>query len=281
MQVQTTMHTTWGPLIIRWYLMDSELFPLFSLSYQHEIWWKWRLDHKLPVESILFGTNYAHGQMVVRGGSILTQVMSYTWCHLIHNDNIKLTFSHDCRLFFVWLCPVSSFSASSIFRLFLLYADRLNSVWEKHNHTHLFQSICFDSVLQLQKIHFLDEAYISESAQQNSLVAIFSDGHGGIPWLTAQSCAPRPTKKLPKKKNDIHKSRYGHINRELLNNYYNHQGGILPADSFPLCASLSRRFATKTGFLIPRGKLRIITGLEVYSICKQIQIILAKTHINI
>lgn len=32
-----------------------------------------------------------------------------------------------------------------------------------------------------------------------SLVAIFSDGQGGIPCLTAHSCAPRPTKKLSKK----------------------------------------------------------------------------------
>ena len=31
----------------------------------------------------------------------------------------------------------------------------------------------------------------------------------------------------------------------------NHQGGILPADNFPFCASLSRRLATKTGFFIP------------------------------
>lgn len=44
---------------------------------------------------------------------------------------------------------------------------------------------------------------ISESVQQNSLVAIFSEGHGGIPWLTAQSCAPRPTKKLTKQKKSI------------------------------------------------------------------------------
>lgn len=49
----------------------------------------------------------------------------------ILTDNISLTFSLDCRLFFVWLCPVSIFSASSIFRLFLLYADKLNSGCDK------------------------------------------------------------------------------------------------------------------------------------------------------
>lgn len=37
----------------------------------------------------------------------------------------------------------------------------------------------------------------------------------------------------------------------------NHQGGILPADSFPFCASLSRQFATKTGFLIPEGEINL------------------------
>lgn len=39
-----------------------------------------------------------------------------------------------------------------------------------------------------------------------------------------------------------------------------HQGGILPADNFPLCASLNRRFATKTGFFTPEGKIYMITG---------------------
>lgn len=37
-------------------------------------------------------------------------------------------------------------------------------------------------------MHFFDE--------YDSLVAIFSEGHGGIPCLTAHSCAPLPTKKL-------------------------------------------------------------------------------------
>lgn len=101
--------------------------------------------------------------------------------------------------------------------------------------------------------------YISDS-----LVAIFSEGHGGIPWLTAQSCAPRPTKKLTKENKLT--SGYGHVNTPSINNHYNHQGGILPADSFPFCASLRRRFATKTGFLIPEGRVRIITLLKVHSI---------------
>lgn len=34
------------------------------------------------------------------------------------------------------------------------------------------------------------------SVEQFLLVAIFSEGHDGMPWLRAQSCAPRPTKKL-------------------------------------------------------------------------------------
>lgn len=42
-----------------------------------------------------------------------------------------------------------------------------------------------------------------------------------------------------------------------------HQGGILPADNFPLWASLSRRFATKTGFFTPeRGS----KGAEVRAV---------------
>lgn len=36
-----------------------------------------------------------------------------------------------------------------------------------------------------------------------------------------------------------------------------HQGGILPADSFPFCASFSRQFATKTGFFIPEGEINL------------------------
>lgn len=43
-----------------------------------------------------------------------------------------------------------------------------------------------------ETMHFFDE--------YDSLVAIFSEGHGGIPCLTAHSCAPLPTKKLKEKK---------------------------------------------------------------------------------
>lgn len=91
-------------------------------------------------------------------------------------------------------------------------------------------------------------------------MAIFSEGHGGIPWLMAQSCAPCPTKKLKMKNKHINKKNKATAIRTKMDKHDNHQGGILPADSFPFCASLRRRFATKTGFLIPEGKGRIIAG---------------------
>lgn len=86
----------------------------------------------------------------------------------------------------------------------------------------------------------------------------------------AQSCAPLPTKKLTDTKNkqqkkNINKKKYNSVNKTLIDNHDNHQGGILPADSFPFCASFSRRFATKTGFLIPEEKGTIITGLAVHT----------------
>lgn len=88
------------------------------------------------------------------------------------------------------------------------------------------------------------------SVEQFLLVAIFSEGHDGMPWLRAQSCAPRPTKKLGgEKKLTNFRKIYPTLKKRC--HFYCHQGGILPADSFPFCASLRRRFATKTGFLIP------------------------------
>lgn len=115
----------------------------------------------------------------------------------------------------------------------------------------------------VQKCICLFDDKSTRISKKNSLVAIFSEGHGGIPWLTAHSCAPRPTKKLIIREKNIYRHIHecGRIKTTLINNLYNHQGGILPAESFPLCASLSRRFATKTGFLIPEGEVRIITRL--------------------
>lgn len=88
--------------------------------------------------------------------------------------------------------------------------------------------------------------------QQYSLVAIFSERHGGIPWLTAQSCAPCPTKKL-QEDSKINKKETVTF-PSLIMSLDSHQGGILPAESFPFCASVRRQFATKTGFFIPDKK---------------------------
>lgn len=119
-----------------------------------------------------------------------------------------------------------------------------------------------------------------EIIQQYSLVAIFSEGHGGIPCPTAQSCAPRPTKKL-QKDSTINKREVLTF-RSLIMRLDSHQGGILPAESFPFCASVKRQLATKTGFFIPeKKKTNEVFHLSRALQCNEfIELHALQTHLN-